>query len=59
LPADASKTVIQFEVYATTSNSNLELQLQEADGDVFSWNLGGDGGINLPQVNGLRISLHH
>jgi hypothetical protein len=44
LPADASKTVIQFEVYATTSNSNLELQLQEADGDVFSWNLGGDGG---------------
>lgn len=44
LPADASKTVIQFEVYATTATSNLELQLQEADGDVFSWNLGGDGG---------------
>lgn len=44
LPADASNIVIQFDVYATTSSSNLELQLQEADGDVFSWNLGGDGG---------------
>lgn len=44
LPDDASKIRVQFDVYATTATANLDVQFQEADGDVFSWNLGGDGG---------------
>ncbi|MDA3882714.1 MAG: glycan-binding surface protein [Bacteroidales bacterium] len=53
LPADASKITIQFDLYAVNEYANIEIQLQEADGDVFSWNLGGDGGLS-PSVGSWK-----
>ncbi len=49
LPADASKIIIQFDLYAANSTANLEIQLQQTDGDVFSWNLGADGGYQATE----------
>src|SRR5690554_771089 len=46
LPADASQVWIEFDMYGVNEFANVEIQLQEADGDVFSWNLGGDGGFS-------------
>ena len=46
LPADGKMVTIQFDLYAVNEFANVEIQLQEADGDVFSWNLGGDGGLS-------------
>jgi hypothetical protein len=48
LPNDGSRVYIEFDIYAENSTSNLEIQLQEKDGDVFSWNLGADGGKQAP-----------
>jgi hypothetical protein len=43
LPADISNIKIKFDIYVTGTTSNAEIQLQEADGDAFSYNLGGSG----------------
>src|SRR5690606_13715600 len=48
LPADTSKISVQFDVYTANATSNVEIQLQEDDGDAFTYNLGSKG-VGLDQ----------
>lgn len=57
LPEEASKTILSFQIYAGTSTSNVEIQLQEADGDVFSWNLGSNGGYSPSQEQWVTYTV--
>ncbi|MFO7868958.1 MAG: fibronectin type III domain-containing protein [Bacteroidales bacterium] len=57
LPAEVSKTTIQFDLYAGNATTNLDLQLQEADGDTFVWNFGGDGGYQASETEWVTYSV--
>jgi hypothetical protein len=43
LPAQISNTQIKFDIYANSTTSNAEIQLQEDDGDAFTYNILGKG----------------
>lgn len=57
LPADLSKISVSFELYAGNATTNIDLQLQEADGDVFTWNFGGDGGYQASQTEWVTYTV--